>query len=139
MMILAGCLCLAMIFSHSFSSYKNALDKSTIEFYTLSVNQFLIWMTLNAVVIMIFCALHRLFKRPMHYVVRYIFRCLSISIVLNIALHIDMVVMENTQPNGLWTLYSWGESLMTIFMFFSVLIARKWSEVFNWLQTAHSR
>ena len=139
LMILSGCMCVAMLFVHSFTVYKNELDKMGLMYYHIVVNQMLIWILLNAVIFTAIAGLHRALNVRYHYVTRYVFRCIVISVLLNMAMHIDLIVLENKEPWGLWTLYSWGENLMTLFMFLSILVARRWSEVFRWLRSAHSQ
>jgi len=139
LMILAGCLCMAMVFNHFFISYKLTLDKDSAEYFQLVLSHYTIWALLNGVVILTIQLLHRLIKVPYHYVVRYVFRCLCLSIVLNLAVHVDIIMLENRESNALWTVYSYGENILNVFTFFSVLIARQWSEVFRWLQLAHAR
>jgi hypothetical protein len=138
LMILAGCLCLAMSFVHVFSSYKDALDKASLVYYHIVMNKHLILVMLNALVVIAIFTLHRVLKVQYHYVARYLLRCICLSIALNTILHIDIVVLENREPYWLWSVYSYGENIMTVFMFCSVLVARKWSEVFQWLQSAHA-
>lgn len=138
LMILAGCLCLSMVLNHVFISYRDSLDMAGEVYLSLIVNYYLVMLILNAIVIVSIALLHQVLKVPCHYVVRYIFRCMLISIALNMALHFDVMIVGNKEPYELWTLYSIVENGITVFMFFSVLIARKWSEVFKWLQLAHS-
>ncbi len=139
LMILAGCLCLAMVFAHSFTSYKNELDKSSLAFYNSAIHLYLIWMVLNAITLFAITGLHRIFRLEYHDVVKYVLRCLGLSIVLNMILHVDIILLGNRDSTLLYSVYSYGENLINVFVFCSVLIARKWSEVFKWLQLAHSR
>lgn len=139
LMILAGCLCVAMVFNHVFATYMNSLDRTSIEYYTFAVNQFSVWTIVNCVAITSIYGLHRVLNVPFHYVARYVYRGACISILFNVALHVDIIMLGNRDPYWLWTTYSYGENVITIFMFCSVLVARKWSEVFKWLQLAHAR
>lgn len=137
--IIAGCLCVGMVFIHLFSSFKNAMDSDSWLASQMVLNQFLIWVVLNCSMLLAIFTIHKISKTQFHFVTRYVFRCLCISIALNLAIHIDIIIFGNRDPNWLWTAYSYGENLMSVFMFCSVLIARKWSEVFRWLQLAHAQ
>lgn len=139
LMILAGCLSLSMAFGHSLEAYRGELDQSGWTYYNLIINWYLIHVSVNAVLLSAIYGLHRAFSIPLHYVVRYVFRCLMLSIVLNVAMHLDRIVLGNRDTDWLYTLYSLGENTVVVFVFMSVLLARKWSEVFRWLQLAHSR
>jgi hypothetical protein len=137
--ILAGCLCLSMAAIHFFIAYRSGLDKSSLLYYHLTVNNYLLLMVLNSVTVIMVFLLHRLLNVRFHYVGYYVYRCIFFSIVLNLSMHIDIIVGGNREANWLWTLYSYGENTLNIIIFSSVLIARKWGEVFKWLQLAHSR
>ncbi|NQZ09436.1 MAG: hypothetical protein HRT35_19970 [Algicola sp.] len=139
LMILAGSLCLAMAVIHTFTSYKIGLDKSSLMFYNSVIHVYLIWMIINAITLFAITGLHRLLALPYHDTVKYVLRCLGLSIVLNMIMHVDIILLGNRDSTLLYSLYSYGENLITAFMFCSVLVARKWSEVFKWLQLAHSR
>ncbi|MFT4924638.1 MAG: hypothetical protein ACI8WB_000721 [Phenylobacterium sp.] len=138
LMILAGCLCLSMVFAHVVLGYIGALDKTSAMYKEYFHNYFSMWVLLNSAIVLSVFMIHKLLKVEPHYVVRYIYRCLVITIILNAVMHVDVVVMGHREANGLWTLYSISENILAAFMFFSLLIARKWSEVFKWLQLAHS-
>lgn len=137
--IIAGSLCVGMVFIHLFSSFKNTMDRDSWLFAQMVVNQYLIWVVLNCGMLLTIFMLHKFCKTQFHYVTRYVFRCLCISITLNLAIHMDIIILGNRDSNWLWTAYSYGEYMMSVFMFCSVLIARKWSEVFRWLQLAHAQ
>jgi hypothetical protein len=62
-----------------------------------------------------------------------------ISMGVNLAMHIDIMMMGNRDTAWLYVLYSYSENIINIFLFVSVLVARRWSEVFSWLKSAHSR
>lgn len=137
--IISGCLCVGFVFVHIFSSIKNTMDRDSHLFLQVILNQYLIWVVFNCSLILIIFLVHKISKTEFHYVTRYVFRCLSISVVLHLIVHMDMVVLKNQDSYLLWSLYSHAELLMNIFILCSVLIARKWSEVFRWLQLAHAR
>ena len=138
LMILSGYLCLTMVFTHVFTPYLETLDKTSPEYYDLIVNIYFIWIIQNSITFLAVSWTHKLLKIEFHYNVRYIFRCLVISTLLNTAMHIDIIEMGNREYYWLWSVFSYGENGINLFMFLSILIARKWSEVFKWLQSAHS-
>ena len=137
--IIAGCLCVGMVCIHLLSSFQNTMDKDNWFMSQMVLNQFLIWVILNCGMLLSIFVLHKVSKTQFHYVTRYVFRCLCISVALNLAIHIDIIILGNRDPNWLWSVYSYGEYVMSSFMFCSVLVARKWSEVFRWLQLAHAQ
>lgn len=139
LMIITGSLCVVAVFLHLFSAYQMTMDKSGWWYQQIMSNHYLILVILNSVLMLVVFALHRTSGTEFHTTTRYVFRCLMISIGLNLAMHVDILVLRNNEPYWLWSVYSYGENLMNIFMFFSVLIARRWSEVFRWLQLAHAR
>jgi len=139
LMIITGSLCVAAVIVHLFSSYQMTMDKSGWLYQLVTFNHYMIFVILNSTLMLVVFALHKSSNTSFHVTTRYVFRCLSVSILLSFAMHIDIMVLENSEPNWLWSVYSYGENLMTVFMFLSVLIARKWSEVFKWLQLAHAR
>lgn len=136
---LSGCLCLAMAFVHYFTSYTAGLDKSGAEFYALIVNGHLISVILSSFTVMSVFVCHRILNVPFHPAVRYVFRAIFVSVLLNFALHIDIMVLGNRDTTWLFALYSYGENVITLYMFLSVLIARKWSEVFRYFPQVQSR
>jgi hypothetical protein len=137
-MIVAGCLCLAMMFFHISTLYLNTLATTSEAYKFVATNFYLIWLAENSTIILLISLLHKIFKIQCHHVVYYINRCMGISIFLNIAMYIDIIQLGNREPYWLWSLYSYGQNAFTLFMFASVVIARKWSEVFKWLLSAHS-
>lgn len=137
--ILAGTLCLSMACLHVLTGYQNALDKASMVYYNLVVNWYVIQVGVNGVLLAVIYGLHRGLKVPFVHTVDYVFRGIALSIILNVMVHIDVRVLGNRDSDWLYTLYSVGENLIVVFVFFSVLIARKWSEVLKWLQSAHSQ
>lgn len=139
LMILSGSLCTLMVISHLFFSYKASLSHEGVEYYNIATHYYLVLMVLNSSLAIAIFSLHKIFKVPMNYICHYIFRCIFVSILLNFAMDINVVKMGNREPFWLWSLYSYAENITNIIMFLSVIIARKWSEVFRWLQLAHTR
>lgn len=139
LMIIAGCLCLAMIFFHLFALYKESLPTTSDSYRFVTTNFYLIWLAENSILVLLIASLHKVFKIQYHQAAYYINRCMMISIFLNLAIYIDIIQLSNRTPYWLWTLYSYGQVSITLFMFLSVVVARKWSEVFRWTMLAHSR
>jgi hypothetical protein len=139
LLMLSGSLCLAMAFALYLTSYRGALDKSSTEYYALAVNNYLIWVILDSFFVMTVFVSHRILNVPFHHAVKYVYRCIFVSIVLNIAMHIDIIVLGNRDTQWLYSTYDYTQNFVTIFMFASVLVARKWSEIFKSLPLALSR
>jgi hypothetical protein len=139
LMILVGCLCLSSVFNYSFESYINSLDKKGAEYADVIGLYYLTWIMHSAITSIAIVLLHVFLKVKFHYVNHYILYSLMVSTSLNLAMHIDIMVMGNRDPYWLWTVYSYGENMINVFMFLSIMVGRKWSEVFRWLQLAHSR
>lgn len=137
LMILAGVLCLNMVFNHVINGYKGTLEQSSLTYYNLVVNWYLIHLISNGAALICVFALHRAFKVQFHYVVRYVYRCIMLSMAMNLAMHMDLMVLGNRDTDWLYSMYTYGENLLLCFVFVSVVVARKWSEVFRWLQSAH--
>ena len=138
LMITSGCLCLAMAFVHSFSAYVGSLAVTGVEYKQLTTHYYSILVMLNSVTVIAIASLHHSLKVGYHDVVFYVYRCIFIALLLNIAMYIDVIVMGNRGADVLDTVYFYGEHAMTIFMFCSVFIARKWSDVFKWLKLGHA-
>jgi hypothetical protein len=139
LMILTGYMCLNMVFMHVLLSYEGSLDRTSDQYYSLFNNYYLIWMIQASITFLAIFWTHKLLKTEFHYVIRYVLRGLVMILALNMAMHIDIIEMGNREYYWLWTVFSYGENVVNLFMFLSILIARKWSEIFKWLQLAHSR
>ena len=139
LMVVAGCMCLHMVFIHGFLAYMLSFDKSTPSYLNLIVDVYLIWIAHSAVTSITIFVLHKLSKVKFHYNVRYVFYGLMVITLLNFVMYIDIIVMGNREAYWLWTVFSYGENIVNLFILLSILIARQWSEVFKWLQLAHSR
>lgn len=137
LLISTGCLCLFMVFLHSFSSYKASLPVTSEIYQQLANNYYIAWVIQDAILIIVLFLLHQLFKAQYHYAVIYIYRCMILSIFINVAVHTDITILGNRDPNWLWSLYSYTENFINVFLFLSVVIARRWSDIFNWLKLAH--
>ncbi|MFT4927567.1 MAG: hypothetical protein ACI8WB_003678 [Phenylobacterium sp.] len=138
LMITSGCLCLAMAFVHSFSAYVDSLAVTGAEYKQMTTHFYSIMVMLNSVTVIAIMLLHRTLKVNYHDVVFYVYRGIFIALLLNMAMYIDLIVMGNREANMLWTVFSYGEHAITVFMFCSVFIARKWSDVFKWLKLGHA-
>jgi hypothetical protein len=138
LMILVGCLCLSSVFLYSFGSYILSLDIKGAEYANIVVHYYPIWIIHSAVTSTAIILLHILLKVKFHHVNHYIIYSLLAITFLNLAMYIDIIVMGNKEPYWLWTVFSYGENMINIFMFSSIMVGRKWSEVFRWLQLAHS-
>jgi hypothetical protein len=139
LMILAGCLCLYSVFIYSFESYITSLDKQGAEFANVIVYYYPTWIIHSAITSTAIVLLHVFSKIKFHYVNRYVLYGLMAITLLNLAMYIDIIVMGNREPYWLWTVFSYGENMINVFVFSSIMVGRKWSEVFRWLQLAHSR
>lgn len=139
LMILAGCLCVAMAFTHSLTAYISALDKASDTYATVINHVYLIWIMQSTITSFSIYLLHKLTHVLFHSAAIYVLSGLMIITLLNLSMHIDIIEMGNKEPYWLWTVFSYGENLVNAFMFLSILIARQWSEVFKWLHLAHSR
>jgi hypothetical protein len=138
LMILAGCMCLYSISNHSFNAYLVSLDESSIEYAHVATVNYLIWIIHSAITSIAIFLLHKFFKIIFHYTVRYILYSLMAISLLNLAMYVDIIVMGNREAYWLWPFFSYSENMVNLFMFLSVLTARKWSEVFKWFRLAHS-
>ncbi len=138
LMLLCGGLSIFMALSHVLTSYKSSLDQATMVYYNLVVNWYLIHMTLAGALVGSIYGLHRVFTLKLHPSVRYVFFAMLFSMGLNGAMHVDLMMLGNDDTHWLYTLYSLGENILMLFVFCSVLVARRWSEVFAWFRAAHS-
>jgi hypothetical protein len=138
-LFISGCLCLGMTFTHSFTVYISSIDKNTTEYTELINHIYLIWISQSALTSTAIIVIHTVFKIPFHGISGFIIYSFLVRTFLNLAMHIDIIEMGNRDPYWLWTLYSYGENTLNILMFLTVLIARRWEEVFRWIKLAHSR